>query len=94
MIDYICQTPIAADIQTQSKHVYRVLGVDIVILQYVCCHDDDSNNFSDMTQFSMLQEAWVTYVYYSSWSSSQLHVELSCCHHVHLHKYIYITIMH
>ena len=69
--------------------VYRVIGVDITILQYVCCHEDDSNNFWDMTQFSVLQEASVIYVFYSSWSSSQFHVEISCCHHVHLHKYIY-----
>ena len=53
----MCQTPIVVDIQTQSKHVYKVIGVDIVILQYVCCHDDDSKNFSDMTQFSVSQEA-------------------------------------
>ena len=32
----------------------------------------------------------MTYVCYSSWSSSQFHVEILCCHHVHLHKYIYI----
>ena len=56
LIQYICQTPIVVDIQTKSKHVDRVIGVDIVILQYVYCHDDDRNNFSDMTQFSVLQE--------------------------------------
>ena len=53
-MQYICQTPIVAD---QSEHVYRVIWVDIVILQYVYCHDDDSNSFSDMTQFSVFQEA-------------------------------------
>ena len=41
-----------------------------------------------MTQFSVLQEAWVTCVCYSSWSSSQFHVEI-CFHHVHLYRYIY-----
>ena len=92
MAQHICQTPIVVDIQTQSRHVYRVMWVDTVILQYVYCHDYDSNNFSDMTQFSVLQEAWVTCVCYSSWSSSQFHVEVSCCHHVHLYKYIYIYI--
>ena len=51
------QTPIEVDIQTQSKHVYRVIWVDIVILQYLYCHDYDINNCSDMTQFSVLQEA-------------------------------------
>ena len=45
MIQYICQTPIVVDIETQSRHVYRVIEVDIVILQYVYCYDDDSNNF-------------------------------------------------
>ena len=49
--------PTAVDIQTQSKHFDRVIGLDIVILQYVCCHDHDSNNFLDMTQFSVWQEA-------------------------------------
>ena len=63
--------------------------VDIISLQYVYCNHYDSNSFSDMTQFSLLQEAWVTYVCYSSWSSSQFHVEILCCHHVHLHKYTY-----
>ena len=84
-----CQTPIVVDIQTWSRHVYRVMWVHIVILQYLYCHDYYSNNFSDVTQFSVLQEAWVTCVCYSSWSSSQFHVEMLCCHHVHLYKYIY-----
>ena len=53
----MCQTAIVVDIQTQLRHICRVMWVDIVILQYVYCHDDDSNNFSDMTQFSVLQEA-------------------------------------
>ena len=52
----MCQTPIVVDIQTQSKHVDRVIEVDTVILQYVCCQDDDSNNFTDMTQISVWQE--------------------------------------
>ena len=47
----------AVDIQTQSKHFDTVIRVDMVILQYVCCRDHDSNNFSDMTQFSVWQEA-------------------------------------
>ena len=89
MIQYICQTPIVVDIQTHWKHVDSVIGVDIVILHYVCCHDDDSNNFIDLSQFSVLQEAWVIFVYYSSWSSSQFYVEISCHHHVHMHKYLY-----
>ena len=42
-----------------------------------------------MTQFLVLQEAGVMCVCYSSWSSSQFHVEILCCHHVHLYKYIY-----
>ena len=57
LIQYISKTPTAIDIQTQLKHFARVTGVDIVILQYECCHDHDSNNFSDMTQFSVWQEA-------------------------------------
>ena len=48
---------------------------------------------SDRTQFSVLQAAWGTYVCYSSWSSSQFYVDILCCHHVHLYKYIYITII-
>ena len=58
--------PIVVDIQTQSNHVYTVIREDVVILQYIYCHDDVSNNFSDMTQFSVLQEASVIYVYYPS----------------------------
>ena len=50
---YICQTPIVVDIQIQSKHVYGVIGVDIVILQYVCCHDHDSNIFFRYDTFSV-----------------------------------------
>ena len=42
-----------------------------------------------MTQFSVLQEAWVTCICYSSWSSSQFHVKILHCHPVHLYKYIY-----
>ena len=53
----MCQTPIVVDIQTHSKHVFGVIGVHIVRLQYVYCHDYDSNSFSDMTQFTVLQEA-------------------------------------
>ena len=89
MIQKICQTPIAVDTWTHSKPVFGVIAVDVVSLQYVYCHHYDSSSFLDMTQFSVLQEAWGTYVCYSSWSSSQFHVDILCCHHVHLHKYIY-----
>ena len=89
MIPNICQTPIVVDIETHSKHVFGVVGVDVVSLQYVYSHHDDSNSFSDMKQFSVLQAAWGTYVCYSSWSSSQFYVDILCCHHVHLYKYIY-----
>ena len=64
LIQYISITPTTVDIQTQSKHFDRVIGVDIVILQYVCCHDHDNNNFLDMIQFSVLQEAGVICFYY------------------------------
>ena len=89
MIPKICQTPIVVDIQTHVKHVFGVIGVDVVSLQYGYCHHYDSNSFSDMIQFSVLQEASGTYVCYSSWSSSQFHVDILSCYHVHLYKYIY-----
>ena len=89
MIPKICQTPIVVDIQTHMKHVFGVIGVDVVSLQYVYCHHYDNNSFSDMKQFSVLQEASGIYVCYSSWSSSQFHVDILFCYHVHLYKYIY-----
>ena len=66
MIPKICQTPIVVDIQTHMKHVFGGLGVDVVSLQYVYCYHYDSNSFSDMIQFSVLQAASGTYVCYSS----------------------------
>ena len=89
MIQKICQTPIVVDIQSHSKHVSGVTGVNVVSLQYVYCNHSVNNSFSDMTQFLVLQESWGTYVCYWSWSSSQFYVEILCYHHVHLHKYIY-----
>ena len=59
------------------------------------CHDYDSNSFSDITQFSVLQEAWVAYVCYWSWSSSQFHgrnIMLSSCSPAQIYIYIYIII--
>ena len=81
LIPKICHTSIVVDIQTHSKHVFGVVGVDVVSLQYVYSHHDDSNSFSDTTQFSVLQAAWGKYVCYSSWSSSQFYVDimLSSC---------------
>ena len=66
LIPKIYQTLIVVDIQTHVKHVFGVLGVDVVSLQYVYCHHYDSSSFSDMIQFSVLQTASGTYVCYSS----------------------------
>ena len=86
-VQYICQTPIVVDIQTQSRHGYRVMWVDIVILQYLYCHDDDSNIFSDMTQFSVLQEAWVTCLLFILifQSISRRNIMLSSCSPVQIY---------
>ena len=76
LVQYIYETVIVPDIQTHPKHVYRVMWVNIGILQYLYCHHHNGHIFSDMIQFSVLQGAYVTCVCHSSESSSQFHVEI------------------
>ena len=57
LVQYIYETVIVPDIQTHPKHVYRMMWVNIVILQYLYCHHHNGHIISDMIQFSVLQGA-------------------------------------